>query len=191
MRCEQPVNTAYSDSPLAKADRLIAPLFARTSLVTSCGLVPAIMPTARDWNPIFLKIGADHDVQNGEQLLPSRSFRSTHTIKWTKIPSTAFSFPHRPCPARRRSNAKSFLLLRLLYHKPVRKTTMRAFYASKIYRGGKNGKTIRTRYSSPAAHRPRRTHTIAQKPMGHTGAGGKAVPGAPRKNAASGCRPGR
>ena len=31
---------------------------------------------------LFLKIGADHDVQNGEQLLPSRSFRSTHTIKW-------------------------------------------------------------------------------------------------------------
>ena len=68
---------------------------------------------------------------------------------------------------------------------------MRAFYARKIYRGGKNGKTIRTRYSSPAAHRPRRTHTIAQKPMGHTGRGGKSRAGCAPKNAASGCRPGR
>ena len=59
---------------------------------------------------------------------------------------------------------------------------MRAFCARKIHCGGKNGKPIRMRYPCPAAQRPHRTHTIAQKPMGHTGAGGKASAGcAPKK----------
>ena len=59
---------------------------------------------------------------------------------------------------------------------------MRAFCARKIHCGGKNGNPIRMRYPCPAAQRPHRTHTIAQKPMGHTGRGWKSRAGcAPKK----------